>query len=393
MKTILVISHDAHRAGAPILLLRFLKQLYYTGNYKIITVFRHGGELQADFEALGPTFLWYKSHKPLNSDTLSNFFHKIGYLDTYIKNKQLAWEKNIIKSLQTEKPGLLLANTIASADVYQKLQHLALSKVSYIHELDSAFKVFSDESSIANMLNTSNYIWTPCQAVKNYLEKNYFTSPEKTLVLHTIIEGDVVKNKPKNHNSEEFIVGTVGTLDHRKGYDLFLEIAQKVINSNNKRNIRFIWVGADKTTDTYKKATEFISKNKLEFNILIIEKQKNVQKFYEGFNLLLITSREDPYPLVTLEAAQNNLPILCFDEQAGGAADFVAEDCGKIIPYLNTELAAKTVIELANNVTLCSEMANNAFEKVNKLHSPDIGTKQLIEYIEKATTSTYGVNQ
>ena len=53
-------------------------------------------------------------------------------------------------------------------------------------------------------------------------------------------------------------------------------------------------------------------------------------------DVFLLSSREDPFPLVCLEAADCGLPVLCFAD-AGGMPLFVQEDAGAVVPYLDVD--------------------------------------------------------
>ncbi len=57
-------------------------------------------------------------------------------------------------------------------------------------------------------------------------------------------------------------------------------------------------------------------------------------EYYSWLNAcdaFLLTSMVDPYPLVMLEAAYLQKPIIAFD--SGGVTEFVKEGMGKIVPY------------------------------------------------------------
>jgi glycosyltransferase involved in cell wall biosynthesis len=65
-------------------------------------------------------------------------------------------------------------------------------------------------------------------------------------------------------------------------------------------------------------------------------------------DVFVLTSREDPYPLVCLEAAALEKPIVCF-EGGGGTPEFVEADCGFVVPYLDIIGMADRVISLLDS--------------------------------------------
>ena len=87
----------------------------------------------------------------------------------------------------------------------------------------------------------------------------------------------------------------------------------------------------------------------MENNIKFIGPFKNPYLYYKAFDLFLLTSREDPYPLVCIENMYLNTPVICF-ERSGGAVSFITNyQFGKAVPYLNTTRMAQIVIDFIKN--------------------------------------------
>ena len=58
MKNILFVSHDANRAGAQILLLRFLKLLKNHPDFKFSILLKEGGIIEKEFEEIAQSYYW-----------------------------------------------------------------------------------------------------------------------------------------------------------------------------------------------------------------------------------------------------------------------------------------------------------------------------------------------
>ena len=56
--------------------------------------------------------------------------------------------------------------------------------------------------------------------------------------------------------------------------------------------------------------------------------------YFSIFDVFALMFREDPFPLVCLEAALLEKPNLCF-ARAGGASELVESDSGFVVPYLD----------------------------------------------------------
>jgi glycosyltransferase involved in cell wall biosynthesis len=98
-------------------------------------------------------------------------------------------------------------------------------------------------------------------------------------------------------------------------------------------------------------------------------------------DVFAMVSREDPYPLVCLEAASLGKPILCFDG-AGGEKEFVEEDCGFVVPYIDVEaMAAKAEILLASP-DLRRRLGEAAKRKVRERHDLSVAAPKMLAVIE-----------
>ncbi len=95
--------------------------------------------------------------------------------------------------------------------------------------------------------------------------------------------------------------------------------------------------------------------------VFFLEHKPNPLDYYSAIDAFASVSREDSFPLVCLESASFAKPILCF-EKAGGMAEFVENDCGFVVPFLDTGRFADKILELCEN----PESHKNARRKCRK---------------------------
>lgn len=387
MKKILFISHDAQRAGAPILLLRFLRLLKSQNNIHFDILVKHAGPLQSDFEAISEVQLWNKNFKLFNSDTAQHWLFRAGLLAAYQNWQLKQHHKAIIQYIKSKNYDLVVANTIATGDILYAIGPLNCPIVSYIHELQMAFGMFSKPHLIDYQLKNSKAFWVPSRAVANNMTKNWQVPAEKITVLRTVTDATytaapaakVAQLKSQlTIDPDKKIVGVVATLDRRKGNDIFVEVLRLC---KNEANLHFVWLGAKIDAPEYGEMQQILKMENLDKLASICTSNPDTAPYFTMFDMLLIPSREDPYPLVTLEAAQYAKPIIAFDEQAGGACDFIEQDCGIIVPYLQTKAMAEAVITLAKNNELRMQLGANAAKKVIERHRPEVGLAQIVSLI------------
>jgi glycosyltransferase involved in cell wall biosynthesis len=159
--------------------------------------------------------------------------------------------------------------------------------------------------------------------------------------------------------ADAFVVVCGGTLEWRKGPDLLLQIASRVNREN--RHIRFLWVGgkSDFTVTNYAQVQHDLKRLGLEHNVIFTGITSEPRRFLSAIDVFVLTSREDPFPLICIEAASLGKPIICF-EKGGGMPEFVEDDAGFFVPYLDIETAAEKITRLYDDAQLRQQMGQAA---------------------------------
>jgi glycosyltransferase involved in cell wall biosynthesis len=142
-----------------------------------------------------------------------------------------------------------------------------------------------------------------------------------------------------NHQHGDRIVFGCGTRDWRKGPDLFVSTAKKVLQ--RVPEARFIWIGPEVADDPLVTKHESCAGSRISF---VGEKADSKDYMLLG-SAFFLSSREDPFPLVALDAADAGLPIVCF-ANTGGIPEFVGTECGYTVTYEDTDAAADALVSI-----------------------------------------------
>ena len=127
MKKILLISHDASRTGAPILLLNLSRLLINGANFKIQFLLKKGGPLADEFKSIADVTIWEKS----GGGRIKRIKNKISRA---VERKQ---RRRFVQSFD-----IILSNTITNGDIDYALNgHPRI--ITYVHELREAIKFFT----------------------------------------------------------------------------------------------------------------------------------------------------------------------------------------------------------------------------------------------------------
>ena len=183
---------------------------------------------------------------------------------------------------------------------------------------------------------------------------------------------------------DAFVVGGCGTIEWRKGVDLFLQLARRMVTRYD--DIYFLWVGGASPhaeTESRRIRHDF-DRLDLGDRMLFAGAQARPQPFLSAMDVFGLTSREDPFPLVCLEAASMGKPLVCF-EKAGGTSEFVGLDAGAVVPYGDLEAFSEELLFYRNNREAVLRAGNAAREKAESTFSMEQACARIWDALRAAS--------
>ena len=185
------------------------------------------------------------------------------------------------------------------------------------------------------------------------------------------------------------VVGGVGTMDWRKGPDLFVQLAGLVSRRIPANDVYFVWVGGGTSGPTPGGLLLEAARLGLADRIKLTGPSDRPAELIAAMDVFSLTSREDPFPLVMLEAAAAGLPLVCF-AQAGGAPEFALPDAGHIVTYLDVAEMADAVVHLLERDGERLHMGQVAAARVRERHTVEQAGPILTSVIERCLQRTRG---
>lgn len=355
---ILFVSHDAHRGGAQATLLSTLEWFKEHTSLSVKVLCLDGGVLLPRFQALA---------------------------DTIVLNElQNSWDGNegeLTKRLLDfcgGKPDLIYGNTVVSGKVYQWLHSLGVPILTHVYELEMSIQRYASDW-MGDVLKYSDQYITPSNAVKNNLVKNhavdpnkigvaYGAIPNKPLHLYETAQEKKRERKKLGLDAEKIIIIGCGLgMPFRKGADLFIELGA-ILRRQGRTDFHLYWVGdfedseSDPQHGTWANHKAQLGQNNLRDFVTFLGYKENFNDYFRAADIFLLPSREDPLPLVAVEAAKCGLPLVCFAD-AGGTPDLVGNDAGFVVPFEDMATMAKRVLELMDDASLRMALGKRAREK------------------------------
>ncbi|MEP7159113.1 MAG: glycosyltransferase, partial [Chloroflexota bacterium] len=311
---ILLVVHDAHDDGAQRLALHLARSLKETFKYFIDIVLLGGGVLRPEFERYGRVH----AVSGRSADGLRALFtrlHDVG-VDTAI------------------------CNTTVSGALSGVLKEEGYRVLVLVHELPQLIRDYHLEPAARDIAQRADAVVFASEAVRDafagvagamgqrahvraqglYREEVHATNGKPTAESTVLTELGLPAGAP--------LVMAAGFADRRKGFDLFLEACERIHHAVPEA--AFVWLGCE-DPELIKQATQAARRRGLSDCLRLLPRVPDVDRYYAVASLLLLPSREDPFPSVVLEAFSHGLPVVAF-ERGNGAAQLIGRGCGVIVP-------------------------------------------------------------
>lgn len=367
--TILVVSHEASRTGAPLLTLSLVQA--NADRYNVVALLLGEGPLRDAFRKAGAAVVMsprMKGNPVVTAAVIRRLHEKFDFR-------------------------FALVNSIESRAVLPALGQHCIPTVSLLHEFAAytrpatAFRdaffwsseiVFSTKVTLDNAFAEQPDLGG---GAVHILPQGRCLVPAEGLTEEQLeSEQRRIRRlmRPKGANDAAVIVLGAGTVHIRKGVDLFIQSAARAILVAPEVDYRFVWMGAgydplwDAAYSVY--VADQIRRAGLEGHIVFIDESVAIETAYEEADLFLLSSRLDPLPNVAIESMAFGLPVLCFDKTTG-IADFLnGAGLGNycVAKFLDSADMAEKLSVLARSKTLRDEVgarsreASTAFFNANK---------------------------
>lgn len=352
---VLLVSHDASRTSAPILTYNMAKHL--RSKYNIIILPLRSGELLSAFEEISDIVL-DPFPEAYNKDMVSAVLGPILKLVTIkfaIVNSIIS--RAVLHVLAMNfVPSLCLIHELSTCITPREASRQVLLLANRI--IFSSKIVFDDHARLCNELISSSACIIPQGTCSILTSDHSMANEEKERLL-----ADQLNNTLRLSEDSLLILG-VGTVEFRKGVDLFLSCASRLIELDPDVDFHFVWVGKgyhpekDLCYSTY--LSDQIEKSNIKDKIYFTGNLSSVDGLYEKVDYMFLSSRLDPLPQVVSEGMSYGIPVICFDKLNGWAEIFnkskILSSC--VVPYLNVEKAAEQIIKMVRDDGLRKDISN-----------------------------------
>ena len=282
---------------------------------------------------------------------------KVLYLKhTLITKSMINCNSEIIISTRIDFTKKLIRNNeynnikIAEEHIYHNNNTKYLNKLHYILK------------SVDYLMPSSNYL-------TNYYKELFTEYRYKIITNNMPIESD---NKLSNLKNKNII--TVGRLEKVKGYDDLIKLFSKL--DNKEWTLSIVGTGSE-----FDNLNNLIKELNMEDNIKLLgfKNTEELNKLYKESSIYIMTSIEESFGLVLLEAASHGLPLIAYDSALG--AKEIIQDNGILIKNRNDTEMIKELKKLIDDEKLRKEYQQKSLS-ISKQYSYDLIKEENINFFK-----------
>lgn len=314
-KRILFFTPFGTRTGSEMMLLYILQNIDRT-RFDVGIVSFARGELLSEFPADIPVFI-----VPRTFSLFQKIQFHLGHNPTLNALRRVAQDFNA---------DFWYVNTIMLPETVTIAKEFSIKLITHFHELPLTY-IYLKGADMKGIITYSHTLIgcseVTCEAIRQAGGKNVellyeFVDPAKLVGNH---ERTGQLRRDLGIAESDYVWVGSGMTSERKGFDMLPDLAEEL----DDPRVHLVWVGS-RIDDGLVYYTEQRCRNsKSKTRIHLVGKQKEDYCHYlnvgDGF---LLTSRQDPFPLVMIEAAWLGKPIVSFP--SGGVSEFVEEGMGVV---------------------------------------------------------------
>lgn len=353
---VLLVAHDFAQAGAQYSLLRLLRQLRKTTTWQFAVLALNGGPLLPEYEELAPVKMVFRS------ELLPQYLDPLNVSAMEIALQELS-------RLMGGMPSCILGNTVVSSLAYPHLKKINIPIITRIAELEASMARYASAEMVQALLTFSDEFIAVSRPVNDNLQR-LGVAPERITCIHGAIEDYPTAPELERRQSlasslriqaSQSILWGCGYLSKCKGTDLYYEACLHLYDMG-VRNFHAIWVGnLDSSFTAWAEAPK--PRHPAQHHISFIGAQKAPYLLMQPQDIFVLSSREDSFPLVALEAAERGLPLIGFSD-SGGMVEVIQQGAGILAAKENAESLALCMRQLLDNPQRATELGQKAKEIV-----------------------------
>ena len=383
---VVFVNHAANETGPPIVLLAFQRWLRANSSLQFSTVHYAGGNLLPAFEALGANTVVHHRWGP---EVVAGGMLVRAHRDDAARRLAVAAARLRLGRVRGD---LVFVNALAPVNITM-LRALApdVAVISHVHEMSVILEHRLAPDDLAFALGASEHYIAVSGAVHDYLARRHGIAEEAMTIIHEFIDEPAPPDRLDGQAAEVRaelglspsapLVVACGSTDWRKAPDLFLRLAWEQRRRRPDLDVTYVWVGNTRNAEEDHLVEFELDRLGLRDTVRFVGVRTDPLPWFAAADVFVLPSREDPFPLVCLEAAATSTPVVCFD--TGGIVELVGpNDAGAVVPYPDVVAMADAVVGLLDDPERRQRAGRNGSEAVRRDYLTERLAPEMLRVIE-----------
>lgn len=347
-------------------------------------VYLHGGiervlSIKANFLAKKGNDIFIITTEQKDKQPCYNFNSKINFKDlqtNYRRNKSYFHPLNLLKlpqhiytlsrTIANIKPDVVVVCSHSTGTFFIPFINQNIPKVKEFH-----FSKFIEINSRKNPKNKlkkwffkfTDYVESKYDRliVLNKDEANYFKTDN-----FTIIPNPLTFFPEKISELNKKVVIAAGRIATVKGFDLLIDVWELVAKKNMGWKLHIYGEGETQYINILRKKIDELG---LTESFIFMGKTNDIKQKMIASSIYVMTSHNECFPLVLLEAQACGLPIVSYD-CPHGPKNIIVKDSGKIIEQYNTVQFANSLVDLMSQPEELKRLGTNARKNSERFQIP-----------------------
>jgi glycosyltransferase involved in cell wall biosynthesis len=318
---VLLVVHDASRTGAPLCALAWTRWAERTGAAQVEVALDRGGPLVDRFGAVARTQVRSAPARRI-----------LAGADAILGPPSARRVRRALGAAQQRTGRRVDVVVAASTAAWRSAVALAPrgGVVLWVHELDGVADRIVSPIERPALLEHTRSIVAVSERVAAMVVDRWGVEADRVTVVPSFVEdpGAAADRRGAHGGTTAPKIVAVGSLVPRKGAEHLVALVGLL--RRGRPDLTAAWVGGDLTTPYADLIATDIADAGLGEAVTLVGAVDDVEPWWPTDGVVVHLAREDPAPLVAIEAAIRSIPVVTWD--TGGAADLVrAADLGALV--------------------------------------------------------------
>lgn len=337
IRRVLAVSPDASRAGAAPWLRDLLRWAVDERDVTVEVILLEDGPLAGSLAALGPLQVVPGGLVRLGS--VAEALHRPGWAQAASQR----WLRHAIAGVGPVD--LVLAGSPATTAALRPHRRALAPIVAQVQEHG-----MGPATSVAGSLDPACLVVVPTAAAAEWAARPPGSGglgvPRERLRLHAGPVDPPARHPRPDADGSALVVGC-GPVGWRAGTDRFVALAAAVDRRIDDREVRFAWIGAPDDDGTDRDVVDEIAVRGLDELVHLQGDVADHADRLAAADVVVVTARDDPYPVAAIEAALAGTPVVGF--RPGTALLGEAGHDDRRVDHLDVDALAEQVVDLVTS--------------------------------------------